>query len=162
MTTLSMSPANEVLDAHEYLERLCRRIRSAIPREIEFSFVGSACRLEAECCRHLGMIVCEMVDVGRRHRFPDGVGRIKIELADNDAATVCRIEDNGRRFADTQASRRIGIVCALAGRLRATLGRSESTGGTIWSITIPHQISKPSVDPQRRVARRAVPAVEFW
>lgn len=159
----SFTPGDEEeLDTGQCLEALCRSVRLSIPDGIDFSFSGSAGQLDAHSCRHLGMIVCELVGDARRRNFPDGHGVMDLELTDTGSATICRIAGNGCDFGGKQAGGRIEKVCALAGILRATLTCSVGPNGTTWIISIPKQNSKPCVDPHCRTPRRAVPAAQPW
>jgi two-component sensor histidine kinase len=151
MPILATPLGESELDASEYLERLCQSIRQTRPR-IDLSFAGGECRLEARNCRHLGMLVSELIENATRLAFPECHGSIRIELTHNDAAAICRVKDNGRGIADNQRGRGMDIVYDLAGRLHATLGRSSGPGGTTWIITIPRRARIGQVTGRRNFA----------
>lgn len=159
----SFTPSDQAeLDAGRYLEGLCRSVRLSIPDGIDLSFSGSACPLDAQSCRYLGMIVCELVEDAKRRNFPDGHGVIEIELTNNASVTICRIADNGCESDVARPGDFSGMVYALAGSLRATLRRSAGPNGTTWIISVPQRNSKPSIDSQSRTPRLPVPAAQRW
>ena len=131
---LAIPEGDELVDAAQYLRRLCLTItRSRLePIGIHLSFHADTLPLEPERCWRLGMAVHELVTNAARHACFDGrAGEIKIKLSLAHPVVNCIIADNGALSARLKPARGLGLVRdfikSLGGRLEYGFGPEYSS-----------------------------------
>ncbi len=154
-------PAGETLiHAATYIRKLGYGMRRAFLERmnIRLAFATQSLALQPERCRHLGLIVHELVMHAARHAcFDARTGQISIKLTRSGALVNCVILDNGSRPAREASHRELriakDIARALGGRIEQGLGTeftsivlsfplTERERGANWSIAT-RQIRAP-------------------
>ena len=88
----------------------------------------------------IGIIANELISNSYEHAFPEGKGRINVELHGPKHGHVAErlVADNGAGFAENPESTRLGV--GLVRRLAEQLGGTailETKQGARWEITFP-------------------------
>ncbi|ELR73906.1 sensory transduction histidine kinase [Fulvivirga imtechensis AK7] len=120
------------------------RLNEYIPSLIEKLFSSYGCddvslemnvqdlELDIETTLPIGLIVNELVSNALKHAFPDGSGKLSIELKRVERPIVLKVSDNGKGIsfaADENESFGLSLVRSLAKKLEATL-TFNNHGGT--------------------------------
>lgn len=134
---------SETIDLAEYLQSLCDSMPGLqAPRA---HAIAIHCRmdevlLDLDKVTSLGLVVAELITNSYGHAFPDGPGRIDLDLsldAGGHTATLA-ISDDGIGYQRQESSTRrgLGLCQRLVERIGATLERSDARG-TLWTIIVP-------------------------
>jgi two-component sensor histidine kinase len=139
---LAVPEADSLVDAAQYLRRLCLAItRSRLePIGIHLSFQADTLPLEPERCWRLGMALHELVTNSARHACFDGrPGEIKIKLSLAHPVVNCIIADNGSLSTRLKPARGLGLVRdlikSLGGRLEYGFGPEYSSFLLVFLLT---------------------------
>ena len=149
---LAMPAGETLIHAATYIRKLgCGMRRALLGRmNIQLAFATQSLALQPERCRHLGLIVHELVMHAARHAcFDTRAGQIRIKLTRTGALVNCVILDNGSRPAREASDRELriarDIARALGGRIERGFGAeftsivlsfplTERERGANWSI----------------------------
>jgi two-component sensor histidine kinase len=131
---LQMPQSETMIDAAEYLERLCLAVGESKLDSMNIRLVLAAdpLAMRADRCWRLGMIVMELVTNAARHAFQGrDEGTIRVDLFRRGRCTECRVTDNGSASKTIRPGNGLTIVKDLAGSLGGTIkhrsGRHGST-----------------------------------
>jgi two-component sensor histidine kinase len=137
---LKMPAQNTVIDAAEYLQRLCRSMsRSKLDRMgIKLVLAAGTVWLDSERCWQLGIIVHELVTNVARHAFFDGRdGEVLIELSRAGAFARCGVSDNGSTAAGARPGGGLKIIGDLAKSLGGQVDHSFGANGSLFTLALP-------------------------
>lgn len=83
-----------LLDQH--LEDLCDRLRSGIlPPTILLDYRADPATVDAPTAGAIGLIANEWITNAAKHAFPDGMGRIEVELSVDEGTLTLSVRDDG-------------------------------------------------------------------
>lgn len=86
---------------------------------------------DARYARPLLMLAAELIANCVRHAFPEGTGRIEVELLDDGLHTSLIVEDDGRCEGSWRPDGQgFGIIDSLAGSIGGRIERSLTPGGS--------------------------------
>ena len=163
---LAIPEGNALVDAAQYLRRLCLTItRSRLePIGIHLSFQADTLPLEAERCWRLGMAIHELVTNSARHACFDGrAGEIKIKLSLRDRVVNCIMADNGSLSARLKPARGLGMVRdlieSLGGRLEYGVGSEYSSFLLVFLLTERERRANRAVASRRTRTRRRLKTI---
>jgi two-component sensor histidine kinase len=136
---LQIPSQDTVIDASEYLRRLCQSIgRSRLDcRGIELEFAGRPLRMNSKRCWRLGMIISELITNAARHAFGDGRGGIQVELSRCGRFVNCRVADDGKVHEKIRPGRGSAIVERLIASLDGTINQHFGPEGAVWDMNFP-------------------------
>jgi two-component sensor histidine kinase len=160
---LKMPERDDVIDAAEYLQTLCRSIsRSKLERAgIKLVLATDKVWLHSGRCWQLGMIVYELVTNAARHAFFDGrEGEIRVELLRSDTFARCKVSDNGSATKGVKPGGGLTIIGDLAKSLGGNVDRSLAATGTLFKVTVPFLGKELRANRSRRTVNRVVRRVE--
>jgi two-component sensor histidine kinase len=157
--TLRRPPHDTWIDASIYFRLLCSAISESRLADtgIALEFVDRPVPMQAVLCWRLALIVSELIANAARHGFPDGTGRIRVELSLRDDATECRVTDNGVGSSQILPGVGLRIVEALAHGLGGTLRHHSGSHGTTWLVSVPSGAAVSDADGLTIALRRVVP-----
>jgi two-component sensor histidine kinase len=136
---LKMPDRHALVDAAEYLQKLCFSIsRSKLDRmKIQLVFVADTLRLESYRCWRLGMIVNELITNAARHaHFEGGDGEVRVKLSRSGALVKCRVSDNGLAPPSLKLGRGRTILHDLAQSLGGRVDHSFAKGSS-FTLSLP-------------------------
>lgn len=134
---------SETIDLAEYLKSLCDSmpgLQAPRPHPVSIHCRADEVLLNLDKVTSLGLVVAELITNSYGHAFPEGPGRINLDLsldAGGQTATLA-ISDDGVGYQRQEASTRrgLGLCQRLVERIGATLERSDGRG-TLWTIKVP-------------------------
>jgi PAS domain S-box-containing protein len=126
----------QTFDFAPFLEELSANIlEGGAAREVTLDVKAVPLNVGLDFAIPLGLLVTELVTNSLKHAFPDGRGRIEVELARaGDGSVSLVVADNGRGLAaaraDSDGPRGLGenIIKGLVAQLRGTMSVSEDNG----------------------------------
>ena len=160
---LRMPERDDIIDAAEYLQTLCRSMsRSKLERAgLKLVLVTDKVWLHSSRCWQLGMIVHELVTNASRHAFFDGrEGVIRVELLRSDIQVRCEVSDNGSAARGVRPGRGLTIVGDLAKSLGGNISHSLGATGTLFKIAVPFIGKEQRANRSRRSPNRILPRRE--
>jgi two-component sensor histidine kinase len=137
---LKIPDRDEVIDAAQYLQTLCRSMsRSKLDRmDIKLVLAADTVWLHSERCWKLGMIVYELVTNAARHAFFEGKdGEVRVELSRAGACARCGVSDNGSAAAGVRPARGLKIIGDLAKSLGGQVDHSLGVKGSSFMFALP-------------------------
>jgi two-component sensor histidine kinase len=140
LRALKIPDDDALIEAAEYLRRLCFSIsRSKLERmNIHFVFSADALLLQSDRCWRLGMILYELVTNSARHAFFEGRdGEVRVELSRVGALAQCRVSDNGVVSAGIKPGRGLQILGELSQSLGGQFDHSFGAEGSYFTLVLP-------------------------
>jgi two-component sensor histidine kinase len=150
---LKISDRDEIIDAAQYLQTLCRSMsRSKLDRmDIKLVLAADTVWLPSERCWQLGMIVYELVTNAARHAFFEGKdNEVRVELSRTGACARCGVSDNGSAVAAGRPGRGLKIIGAksLVGQVDYSLG----VKGSSFMLALPFIAGEQKANGSRHAA----------
>lgn len=134
LRTLQVPPAGVLVDAADYLARLCSALSSSKLewQNIRLVLAADPIALEGEVCWRLGMIIVELVTNAARHAFraPNG-GVIRVDVVRKERTIECHVIDNGSVTMPVRPGNGFKIVRELAESLNGTIHHTFDRSGTV-------------------------------
>ena len=142
---LRVPECDVALDAEPYLRQLCLSTgRSYLDHQkIKLVLASEPLRLNADRCRRVGVIVCELIINSARHAFSGGGGEIRVELCRAGALAKCSITDDGSAATMVAAApgRGLKIIDELSRRIGGRFGLKFGARGSRSIVVFPRRIS---------------------
>jgi two-component sensor histidine kinase len=152
---LKIPERNEIIDAAQYLQTLCRSVsRSKLHRmDIKLVFAADTVWLHSERCWQLGMIVYELLTNVARHAFFEGKdGEVRVELSRAGACVRCGVSDNGSAVAGARPGRGLKIIGNLAKSLGGQVDYSLGVKGSSFVLALPFIAGEQKANASRHAA----------
>lgn len=128
--TLAVSSADlSTVLLHDYLRRLCERVRDAmLPATVELKFTASPIELPARVAVNVGLIVNECLTNAAKHAFPNHSGVLKVDASIDGRDVVISIEDDGPGSAANAVGMGSRLIMTLARPIGAEFTRKGEHG----------------------------------
>lgn len=141
---LHVDSATAGIDVSTYLKALVDDIRATLAGDgISLELKSETIEMRGSDAVSLGIIVNELVTNALKYAFPNGTGRIAIDIGTRGGEVVLNVADSGRGY-DGSAQDGLGslvvqsMVKALGGRAAHTSATADpQRPGTIWRIQFP-------------------------
>ena len=128
--TLAVSSADlSTVLLHDYLRRLCDRVRDAmLPATVELKFTATPVELPARVAVNVGLIVNECLTNAAKHAFPNHSGVLKVDISIDGRNVVITIEDDGPGSAANAIGMGSRLITTLARPIGAEFTRQGEHG----------------------------------
>jgi two-component sensor histidine kinase len=137
---LQIPDLDEIIDAAQYLQTLCRSMsRSKLSRmDIKLVLAADTMWLHSARCWQLGIIVYELATNVARHAFFEGKdGEVRVDLSRAGAYARCGVSDSGSAVEGATPARGLKIIGDLAKSLGGQVDHSLGVSGSSFMLALP-------------------------
>lgn len=124
----------------QYLEKLCGILRQFRPGNVELVHCSMTnVMVDLDTATAMGIAVTELITNSFKHAFPQGEGKIEINLNYKDAVPILIVGDDGVGIDPSRSSKRhgLGLVRRLVEQINASIEVRRTERGTQCEILLP-------------------------